>query len=168
MREKEHNDARNNEALYANPETLELVYHHVEGVREQQGQISDAQGTKATALWAVASAMTGIVVPIGLVSKTTWNVWLWVSLALYGLCTVLAAIVIVPKAYHSVPNPATMELYRGQTKDQVMMKLIDVIKKYHSLNQKKLAFQGMSVLLLSFSVLATVATLVMWVRTAMA
>ena len=148
--------------------SLELSYQHIRNVLEQQAQIADVLGMKAASLWAVATAVVGIVIPLAFFKRpdylSGWSLALLIIIGFFYLsCTCLSWFIIFPKRYYGIANIEKIKTeFASLQKERFMVDMISHIEESYKQNRQKLNLQGWGVRGLSIAVFALIILLAVW------
>ena len=152
--------------------TLEISYDYLKGVLAQQGQILNSLGTKASFIWAAATAVAGIVGPVGILEKEA-GVFikgdllpLALAITSYIIATALTGYVVYPRRFRDVVDPEKIfKQFLSLSESRFQVDMITHIRKASSHNMKTLGVFGWAVRCLMLTVAAELVLLAWWVLT---
>ncbi len=150
--------------------SLDLAYDHIKGVLGEQGQVNDVLGSKAGILWAAATSVLGITVPVVLNSTNiTLDFSSWPSPLLilagiaYILTTLLAVLVIFPSRIGGISNPVNVNQdYSTLPRERFLMDMSTHIETQYCKNSGWLQWKGWAVRAELLMVLTEVGLLLAW------
>jgi hypothetical protein len=146
--------------------SLHLAYEQVKNVLPDQIQTASVLETKASTLFAIATAMIGIVLPIGLNRITSDKYWLVIltviPISLYLYAWWLFRAVYSLKSFAELGDPKTIEDYLNDSPDEFMKEAIRETKKAYEHNEGILEKKREMVRCLLPIVITEMMTLVAW------
>lgn len=152
---------------YKDYPSIKLAYDWVRAVLTEQGQIAASHDNKSAVLWAVATAIIGVGIPIG-INKAFMllNHGLYIMIAtlvIYVLATITAIIALFPRRVETMKHPkALRDRYAVLPEEYFVEYLYQDIEQGFSENDKIVKLKGWSGFLLFILTFVEALLIVSW------
>lgn len=125
--------------------SLELAYERTKDVLLEQAALGDSLSTKATFFWVAATALFGLIFPIG-VGKTNGHIDVWGNLVPLGFAMVFYAaitglnwFVVFPRRQYGIISPAILrDDFTKLNQEKFMVDMITHTVAAHEANERML------------------------------
>ena len=147
--------------------SLQLAYEYVRDILLEQGRIAQSRDSKAAVLWAVATAVIGVGIPLGINEKIAgldFNLYAMIAvLVLYILITIAAIVALFPRRIETMKHPEGLyDRYAVLPKEYFIEYIYQDIEQGFKENDKIIKLKGWSTFALFILTFAETLTLVGW------